>query len=208
MCSSGVRRLRARACASAVLTSSFVLLPLACATARLTSEIPTGPGRSEVADAEYEVYSFLLQSMPDRSTLLVADSTTQRGAKPNRFCRAPGVPSADCLKPFEGVTYEAWFDFAEKNLSASLLHDRFDRELKVKLVRNAPQVERTCTTPKVIRFSRVGFNDDRSQAVLRMSTHTGKPSEWGCGFVQGSLIILEKTSTGWRQLPIGYHWMS
>ncbi len=114
------------------------------------------------------------------------------------FCFEPDSKPGSCFEPRKGASMEAWKDFARKNRKAWPMLPLFDKDLDVTLKRNAKLPEKTCRGPSIASFSRVGFNPELTEAILQVSWVTGKGPMPGCGFAQGSQLVLHKTATGWK----------
>jgi len=150
-------------------------------------------------DAEYSVYSHLLRQYHKDPFVRISDSTYRPFDGKVAFCSEPNRKPGYCISPRPGTPAEMWTDYAQKNRQRWLLLPLFDRDLNIPLVRNAPSVEVTCKAPTTIRFSKVGFNQDLTQAMVEVTSVTGKGPMPGCGVASGYWVILERTETGWRE---------
>ena len=178
------------------LTCLVVVVPLACAPGHNRVSTRTLSWEQAERDAEYSVYSHLLrgQSRP----IIVNDSTSPMSQGRQVYCSQPDLRPGSCIEPPAGTSVEMWEDFAEKNRQAWLIEPRFDPSINVVMKRDAKLPEADCSGPRINYFSRVGFNLDLTQAVVRITTITGKGPMPGCGFATGTRIMLQKTETGWK----------
>ncbi len=165
----------------------FLAAITGCATAG-TKQPETNEAAALVA-AEYSVYSHL---MSDNRDFAVADSTVSM----TPVTCAEDVPSR-CWAYRAGVSTEAWNDHSRKNVARSELQPLFDPALGIRLQRQTSPVEPSCTEPKIVRFTRPGFNKDRSQAVIWMTYERGSGPFPGCGFVSSTLFLLNRVKGGW-----------
>ena len=159
-------------------------------------------------EAEYDVYSHLLRGQAKDGIVFVHDSTVPPFQGRAVFCFEPDREPGSCLEPRAGTSADAWKDFALKNRKAWLLHPLFRKDLGVKLKRETKVPEATCSGPTVVYFSRVGFDPERTQAVVVVTYVTGKGPKPGCGFATGSHLVLEKTETGWKEFGTQTMWVT
>ena len=140
--------------------------------------------------AEYSVYSQLLRGSRD---FAVADSTIAMHPAP--ACSAD--VRSQCWPERDGVSAEAWNDHSRKNLTRSELQPLFDPDLGIKLERHSGLVAPTCSQPRIVSFTRPGFNKDLTQAVIWVTHQQGAGPFPGCGFVASSLMVLNRVQGGW-----------
>ncbi len=148
--------------------------------------------------AEYSVYSDLLRMQRRRDRIIVADSTVPPFQGRAVFCFEPDRKPGSCLEPQEGTSVDAWKDFASKNRRSWLLHPLFEKDLDVTMVRDADLPTATCEGPTITYFSRVGFNPELTQAIVHVTTVTGKGPMPPCGHAWGERLVLQRTPTGWQ----------
>ncbi len=161
---------------------------------RASEHAPTQPQREQ--QAEYAVHSHLLRGQ--LHPIIVSDSSVPPFHGRAVFCFEPETKPRSCIEPQAGTSVDAWKDFARKNRQSWLLLPLFDTQLKVTLKRDATLPEATCQGPTITYFSRVGFNPALTEAVVNMTTVTGKGPMPPCGFATGSLMVLERTGSGWK----------
>lgn len=150
--------------------------------------------------AEYSVHSYLLRRR-QKGTIIVNDSTTPAFQGRAVFCFEPDREPGSCLEPAPGTSVETWKNFARKNLKPHLIQPLFDRDLGVVLKRNATLPEPTCQGPTITYFSSVGLSPDLTEAVVHVTTVTGKGPMPPCGFASGEQLVLRRTPGGWK--PVG-----
>ena len=150
---------------------------------------------------EYSIYSLVLRGNGQSETLLIADSSIRYHARTHLCSAAEQGPY--CISPQPGTAHEAWREFVKKNRSRVIIQPLFDKDLRLMLRRNAGAVDVTCTGPTTVSFSRVGFNRDRSQAVLEVTWVTGRGPFPGCGVITSSTTVLERHGSGWRSVGRG-----
>ena len=157
--------------------------------------------------AEYSVYSYLLRR-GQKGIIIVNDSTTPAFQGRAVFCFEPDREPGSCLEPQSGTSVETWKNFARKNRRPQLIQPLFDKDLGVILKRDATLPEPTCQGPTITYFSSVGLSPDLTEAVVHVTTVTGKGPMPPCGFATGEHLVLRRTPAGWEPFGPASLWIT
>lgn len=145
--------------------------------------------------AEFDVWTYMLQTVGTAQYPIVADSTLTRPTPLRSLCGA--LRQSDCI-PSSRPVIEAWREFNRKRESRRFVPPLFPRDLRVTMERDS-HVEKTCRIPTVISFSRVGFDRLHTRAVVTMMITTGKGPFPGCGGLSIMTVVLEKVRRSWKR---------
>ena len=158
------------------------------------------PSADEVSPVEYDVYAALLDEggpiiPPDSTDLVICHATFVVDA-----CR---WPSADPMP-------EAWTSYVERGRRAAAIDPAALRQRGLKVVsRTARRDPHACGGPSWIGLSRVGFNHDSTEAIVRYSMSVGAGPYPGCGYAAGSLVRYWRKPGGkWKSKDVLSQWMT
>ncbi len=179
----------------------LLLLTVGCQSLPREGSRQVEPRSHRELQAEYSVYSHLLRKQRRSERIIVGDSTVPPFQGRAVFCFEPDRKPGSCMEPQEGTSVDAWKDFAGKNRRSWILHPLFEQDLDVVMLRDARPSAATCDGPTITYFSRVGFNAELTQAIVHVTTVTGKGSMPPCGHASGEQLVLQRTPTGWQ--PVG-----
>ncbi|HUQ18618.1 MAG TPA: hypothetical protein VM099_03305 [Gemmatimonadaceae bacterium] len=145
--------------------------------------------------AEFDVWTYMLQTVGTAQYKIVADSTIVRQTPLRSLCGA--LRQADCI-PSSRQVIEAWEEFNRKRESRRLIPPLFPVELRVTMERDS-HVEKTCRVPTIVSFSRVGFDRLHTRAIVTMMITTGKGPFPGCGGLSIMTVVLDKVGRSWKR---------
>jgi hypothetical protein len=198
----------------------FILLPIFFISVGIFAQANFGASivRQTVLESEeYVVYKALLKQMfiSENTKRLIIDGLTEAD---NFYNDYPKVRKKFTSR-FKGTTE----DFITKNTEAYELNDKFNLEVKLNILNGNEREELFKELNKkgsydewaeilsqkyskggaeIIRLSRVGFNADKSQALVFVSFQCG----WTCG--EGNYVLLAKKEGQWKVKKKDMTWIS
>lgn len=182
-----------------VMLVAFIVVIVFFSSSLQTTRATDGPAK-EYDDAEaYKIYSTILPSEWPIRIVHAKHVLIRRETRVNQMCLRPEGE-------FEKTVGPAIKDYLRVNASPWLLQQKFDTELSYELISNAQltsvlgnnQWERFHEyypeSKGWLEFSAVGFNSERTIAVLYMGHHCGLL----CG--GGSFHVLQKKNDEWAPM--------
>ena len=173
---------------------SLMRLPLLIATALAfpacapsPSATPTPSGG--ISSIEYDLYAVVIKK--EQTAIFTLDSTTPVVCRPNDSwdpCRLHGL----------GPDPEAWTAFVAVNKRAVAIDTVELARRGIQMVGPYSESALRVCPPGPARFglSRVGFNHDSTEAVLRSSSAAGKGPFSGCGYSGGETSLYRRKPGG------------
>ena len=154
------------------------------------SQISAYPQPYNIAEA-YKIYSFLIPREPSyafgRDTVLIREEAVEGGSQ--CLTTSAAKKFADAVVAFNRLGQKKW-----------VLQPRFQLDRPYKLIgpeeiKALPDYPPQSVAASFVEMSTVGFNRDKTQAVLFM----GSPCGGLCG--AGSFHLFEKVHGKWQEVP-------